>query len=157
MALTKIKNNCSIYTPIGSNIMPVYGRKYDEKTKTNFVVKIDEFDVDEFIQASETKTDLAMLRQQMMATGQIPVIDDTVVDATLFPENIHELMKTVKDAGNTFDQLPASIKQIFGTSDKFLASLVDGSYSSKVQAGLEVQVKAAQQQAQQEVNNNVAQ
>lgn len=138
------------YTPSGNKMMPVYKKVFDEKTKESHVLKVSEFDIDEFIQASNSQTDLAMLRQQMATTGQIPVVDDEVVDATLFPENIHELMDTINNIENNFNGLPDSVKQIFGNKDAYVSALVDGTYNDKLLKGLTKYYEGQNQQAQQE-------
>lgn len=146
-----------LYTDVGSNIMPVYERVFNKDTGKSIVVKTKDFDIDEFIQASNCQTDLAMLRQEMIASGQLPTIDkDEVVDCTLMPQNIHEVYDVVGKIDETYNALPSTIKGIFKTRDDFQKALVDGSYVSKVQEGLQAeyerQVKQAQatQQAQQE-------
>lgn len=128
-----------LYTDIGSNIQPVYERQFDEKTGKSLVVQTSTFDIDEYIQASNCQTDLAMLRAEMIATGQLPTITDEVVDATLFPENIHEVYKTINDVDKIYNDLPDSVKGIFKDKNAFLSALIDGSYQSKVVSGLNVQ------------------
>ena len=86
---------CSV---AGSNIVPVFERVFDEETKKSPVKQVRTFDVYEFIQASNNLTDLAMLRQQMIATGEIPHVDDDLVygaDFSGMPENIHEMYDVV--------------------------------------------------------------
>ena len=68
-------NNCDYHTPSGSCIEPIYSSVYDEELKREVVKKTGEFDIYEFIQASASQTDLALLREQMQSTGQIPIID----------------------------------------------------------------------------------
>lgn len=126
-----------LYTPCGSNIQPIYERVYDKATGKNLVVKTGDFDIDEFIQASNCKTDLAMLRQEMIANGTLPSVSDEVVDMTLFPENIHEVFSTVNQAEKTYNELPDSVKAIFRSKDEFLAALIAGNYETKLINGLQ--------------------
>lgn len=125
-----------LYTSIGSNIEPIYERVFNKETGKSLVVKTGEFDIDEYIQASNCKTDLAMLRQEMLATGQLPVVGDEVVDATLFPENIHEVYDAVNQVDNVFNTLPDSVKALFKNKDDFMSSLIKGDYQQRVVNGL---------------------
>lgn len=142
-----------LYTDIGSKMMPVFERVKDPITGRMVVQHTKDFDIDEFIQASNCQTDLAMLRQEMITSGQLPTIDqDAVVDCTLMPQNIHEVYDVVNKMDETYNALPDSIKSIFKTRDEFQKSLVDGSYIDKVTSGLkadyERQVNEAQKAAQ---------
>lgn len=127
-----LKKEGILYTQIGSKMQPVYKRVYDPKTGKSIVKQTGEFDIDEFIQASNCKTDLAMLRAEMISTGQLPTISDDVIDGTLFPENIHQLYDTINSVDKVYNSLPDSVKAIFGNKDVFMAALVDGSYGNKI-------------------------
>lgn len=122
----------------GSHIAPVYKRVYDEELKKMIVKKVDETDIYEFIQASKSTTDLANLQQRMIALGEIPAVDPTLGsnDLTVFPDNIHDVYKMVNDVDGSFNQLPDSVKSIFGTKEVYLQSLLDGSYQSKLFAAM---------------------
>lgn len=119
-----------LYTDVGSKMMPVYERV------DKIVVKTKEFDIDEFIQASNSQTDLAQLRQEMLTSGQLPSVSDDVVDCTLMPQNIHEVYDVVNSVDERFKQLPENVQVIFGNKDNFLKALVDGSYEQKLIKGL---------------------
>ena len=131
--LTGVITSCA-----GSNIAPVYKRVYDEKLNKMIVKKVDETDIYEFIQASKSTTDLANLQQRMIALGEIPAVDPTLGsnDLTVFPDNIHDVYKMVNDVDGSFNQLPDSVKSIFGTKEVYLQSLLDGSYQSKLVAAM---------------------
>lgn len=137
-----------LYTDIGSNIQPVYERVYDKETGKSIVKKTGEFDIDEFIQASNCKTDLAMLRAEMISTGQLPTIGDEVIDGTLFPENIHQLYDTINSVDNVYNQLPDSVKAIFKNKDAFMAALVNGSYVNTITSTFAQNEKQTQQEKQ---------
>ena len=122
----------------GSHIAPVFKRVYDEELKREHVIKVDETDVFEFIQASKSSTDLATLQQRMIALGDVPNVDPTLGsnDLTLFPSDIHGVYDMVNDVDGSFNNLPKEIQQIFGNSRAYLKALLDGSYTSILQAGL---------------------
>lgn len=126
------KTNNFIFTPAGDRISPQFTKVYDENLKREIVKQTGTFDIYEFIQASECQSDLAMLRQQMISTGQVPTVSDEVVDYSLFPQDIHELNNVVNSSAERFNALPDSIKVVFGNKDNFLASLVKGTYEQDI-------------------------
>lgn len=137
------KEEYKFYTPAGDRVAPVYQNVFDEELKREVVQKTGEFDIYEFIQASATNTDLAMLREQMIRTGTLPVVDDDVQDMSLYPDNIHELYDIVNSAEARFNALPEAIQNVFGNKDVFLRSLVEGTYNDKLNAYADKVIKAA--------------
>ena len=125
----------------GCAIAPVYKRVFNTEAKRMIVKKVDETNLYEFIQSSKSETDLATLHRRFVALGEIPAVDPSLgeVDQTIFPNTIHELYGLVNDLNKSFDSLPDSIKKIFGTSDAYGQAVLDGSYSSKLAAGLKAQ------------------
>lgn len=121
-----------ICTPVGSPISPVYKRVYDEKLKKSIVKKVDETNIDEFIQASKSQTDLAVLQKRFLELGEIPSVDSTLGsnDLTLFPSDIHGVYDMVNNVSDNFNKLPESVRQIFGDSETYLKSLLDGTYQA---------------------------
>ena len=150
----KTKKEGILYTDIGSNIQPVYERVFDEKTGKSVVKQVDTFDIDEYIQASNCKTDLAMLRAEMISTGQLPSVTDEVVDATLFPENIHELYATIKNVNGVYDSLPAAVKNVFKDKDAFMTALIDGTYEQKLMKGLQAVYEGQDKQEEEKKEGN---
>lgn len=131
-----------ICTNSGTGISPVYKRVYDKDLDRNIVKKVDTFNLHEFIQSSRSSTDLALLEKRYLELGEIPnyAPDAGAVDFTQLPSNIHEVYNMVNDVDANFNKLPDSIKQIFGTSQAYMQSLLDGTY----QATLVKAIKDAQ-------------
>ena len=105
-------------TCVGSDIAPVYKRVYDKELDKNVVRKVDTFNLFEFIQASRSSTDLALLEKRYLELGESPNADPNAsgVDFATLPSNIHEVYNMVNDVDANFNKLPQSIKDIFGTS-----------------------------------------
>lgn len=124
----------------GSRIAPVYKRLYDEELHRNIVKKVDEIDLFEFIQASKSMTDLASLEKRMIATGEIPAVDPSLVgdgiDFTTMPKDIHEVYSMINDIDNNFSKLPESVQKVFGTKQAYVQSVIDGTLQSKLIAAL---------------------
>lgn len=123
----------------GRTKSPVYKRVYDAASDTNVVKKVDEFDIYEFIQASKSSTDLALLQKQYEALGEVPGLEigwDEAPDQTIMPSNIHEVYELTNNVDKAFKKLPESVQAIFGDKDKYLASLLDGSYMNIINAAL---------------------
>lgn len=123
----------------GRRKSPVYKRVYDAASDSFVVKKVDEFDIYEFIQASKSSTDLALLQKQYEALGEIPGIEigwEEAPDQTLMPSNIHEVYDLTQNVDKAFKKLPVSVQQIFGDKDKYLASLLDGSYINIINAAI---------------------
>lgn len=131
--MKQIINAVSPFCSSGSKTAYTFGRVYDEELKREVVKKTGEFDIHEFIQASNSKTDLNLLRAQMRASGQIPQVNEQdTIDMTLFPKDIHELNNVVNSVDERFAQLPDNIKAAFGTKDKFLSALISGTFEKTV-------------------------
>lgn len=127
-----------VCTNPGKHIAPVYKRVYDANLKRNIVKKVDETDLFEFIQASASSTDLAVLQQRFIALGEIPAVDPTMGsnDLTIFPSNIHEVYDMVNNIDANFKALPESIRQIFGTSEAYTQALLNGTYQATLMNAL---------------------
>lgn len=121
-----------VCTSSGSDIMPVFKRVYDKETDTSVVKQVDKFNIFEFIQASKSQTDLAILEKRYIELGEIPAVDPTMTqkDFVGYPENIHEVYALVNDVEGNFGKLPQSIQEIFGTKEAYLKSLMDGTYQA---------------------------
>lgn len=122
----------------GEHIAPVYKRVFDPKLNRKVVKKVDETDLFEFIQASKSVTDLAVLQKRFIELGEIPNVDPTLGsnDLTIMPGDIHSLYDMVNDLNASFNQLPESIKAIFGDGASYGKAVLDGSYAAKIKAGL---------------------
>lgn len=127
-----------VCTQPGEHIAPVYKRVYDPELNRKVVKKVDETDLFEFIQASKSVTDLAVLQKRFIELGEIPNADPTLGsnDLTIMPGDIHSLYDMVNDLNASFNQLPESIKAIFGDSASYGKAVLDGSYAAKINAGL---------------------
>lgn len=132
----------------GDSIANVYKRVYVQELDRSVVKKVDEFNLDEFIQASKSQTDLAILEKRYIELGEIPAVDPRMTSADFvgYPDNIHEVYKMAEDIAGNFNKLPESIQNIFGTKEAYLRSLMDGTY----QATLINAVNAAKQAKKQE-------
>lgn len=124
-----------VCTNSGQHFAPVYKRVYCEKSDKNLVKKVDETDLYEFIQASKSSTDLAVLQKRFLELGEIPNVDPNMVcgvDTTIMPSDIHQLYNMVNDVAGNFAKLPESVRNVFGSSEVYLQSLMDGSYAKKI-------------------------
>lgn len=131
----KTKASCFddvVCSPVGSSLTPVYKRVYDEKLGKSIVKKVDETNIDEFIQASKAQTDLAILQKRFLELGEIPNVDETLGsnDLALFPSDIHGVYDMVNNVSDNFNRLPESVRKIFGDSETYLKSLLDGTYQA---------------------------
>lgn len=123
-------------TPVGNKIMPIYELQYDEKIRKDLVVKTGEQDIDDFIQKSQSSTDMAFLQREAIRTGQYPV-DPTAqygVDMTLMPSNIHELYRITKDINTHFNSLGEHAQKCFGTAEAYKNAVLDGTAEAKLNA-----------------------
>lgn len=116
----------------GSHTTPVYKRVYDKELDTYTVKAVDNFDLFEFIQASKSQTDLAILQKRYVELGEIPSVDPNMVSADFanYPDNIHEVYAMAQDIAGNFGKLPKSIQDIFGTKEAYMKSLMDGTYQA---------------------------
>lgn len=124
-----------VCTPYGNSIAPVYKRVYDEELDRSIVKKVDETNITEFIQASRSQTDLAILQKRFIELGEIPAVDPTMesgVDNTILPSDIHSLYNMVNDVSGNFNKLPESVRKVFGNPQAYLAAILDGSVNSKI-------------------------
>lgn len=117
----------------GSHLAPVYKRVYDKDLDRAVVKKVDETDLFEFIQASASQTDLALLERRFIETGEIPQVDPGLkfgVDTSSLPSDIHGVYDMVNDIDANFNKLPQSVKDVFGSSQAYLKSILDGTYQA---------------------------
>ena len=134
-------------TPCGSDIAPVYKRVYDKEVGKNIVKKVDDFNLFEFIQASRSSTDLALLEKRYLELGEIPNADPTAagVDFAVMPSNIHEVYDMVNDVDGNFKKLPKCVQDIFGTSQAYFKSLMDGTYQATLLEAIKKASKPAEE------------
>lgn len=123
-----------VCTCAGSRIAPVYKRVYDSELGRERVMKVDETDIFEFVQASKSSSDLAILQQRFMALGEIPNVDPSLGSNDLvgFPSDIHGVYDMVNNVDANFKMLPESIQAIFGTSKAYMESLLNGTYQATI-------------------------
>ena len=116
----------------GCAIAPVFKRIYVKELDKNVVRKVDETNIFEFIQASKSITDLAVLQKRFLELGEIPSdnLNYGSNDLTVFPSDIHGVYQMVNDVAANFNKLPQSIQDIFGNKDNYLKSILDGSYNA---------------------------
>lgn len=146
-----------IFTPSGSAMAPVYKRVFNKDANRNLVTKVDETDLNEFIQASASQTDLALLQKRFIELGEIPQADPNLIhgiDTTIMPNDIHGVYDMVNDVDVNFNKLPKSIQDIFGSSQAYLQSLLNGSYHATLVNAIKEKQKAAETPAANEVNKN---
>lgn len=131
----------------GNRIAPVFKRVYDNDLKRNVVKKVDETDIQEFINASRSMTDLAALEKRLIATGEIPAVDPSLngdgIDFTQYPKDIHEVYSMVNDIDSSFSKLPENIQKIFGTKEVYMASALKGTLKETIINGLNKQTVPA--------------
>lgn len=139
------------FTPGGQRLEPVYKEVFDDETKKTDVREVDKIDIYEFVQASNSQSDLSQLREMMIRTGEIPAVDpdyQTGVDLTHMPKDIHELYDVVNNVDGVYNSLPDTIKSAFTSRDDFLNALVKDTYMSRVQTYVnEVAAKHASESA----------
>ena len=137
----------AVFTNSGNPIAPVYKRVYDKDLDANIVKKVDETNLQEFIQASRATTDLAILQKRFIELGEIPAVDPTLGsnDLTQFPSDIHGVYKMVNDVAGNFAKLPESIQKIFGTKEAYLESLMNGTYQATLINAINAENKAAEE------------
>ena len=121
-----------VCTPSGERIAPVYKRAYCKELDSNIVQKVDETDLFEFIQASKSTTDLAVLQKRFIELGEIPCVDPSLGsnDLTQFPSDIHGVYDMVNDVAGNFAKLPESVQKIFGSKEAYLDALLKGTYQA---------------------------
>lgn len=127
-----------VCTNPGQHIAPVLKRVFDPARNKKVVKKVDETDLFEFIQASKSVTDMATLQKRFIELGEIPNSDPTLGsnDLTIMPGDIHQLYDMVNDINGSFNQLPESVKAIFGDSAAYGKAILDGSYAYILAQGL---------------------
>lgn len=118
----------------GCHTQPVYKRVYDKKLDRSIVKQVDTFDLYEFIQASMSQTDLAILQKRFVELGEIPEVNPALGsnDLSVMPSNIHEVYNMANDIANNFAKLPKSIQSIFGTKEAYMKALIDGTYQATI-------------------------
>ena len=123
-----------ICTCSGCHIQPVYKRVYDKELDRSIVKQVDTFDLFEFIQASKSQTDLALLQKRYIELGEIPEVNPALGsnDLAAMPSNIHEVYDMANDIANNFAKLPQSIQGIFGTKEAYMKALIDGTYQATI-------------------------
>lgn len=117
----------------GDHIAPVYKRVFDKDTGRNVVKEVDKTDIFEFIQASASSTDLAVLEKRFQETGEIPCNDPSLtfgVDTSNLPSDIHGVYNMVNNASASFEKLPDVVKEAFGSSEAYLESILKGTYQA---------------------------
>lgn len=122
-----------VCTPAGSHIAPVYKRVYDKELDKAIVKKVDETNLFEFIQASKSSTDLALLQKRFIELGEIPASDPNMqfgVDNTILPSDIHSLYNMVNDVNTNYNKLPSEVQKVFGNSQDYLKAVLDGTAST---------------------------
>ena len=139
----------------GDRIAPVYKRVFDKDLEKNVVKQVDTFNLYEFIQASRSQTDLAILEKRYIELGEIPAVDPSMQQADFvgYPENIHEVYNMVNDINGNFTKLPESIQKIFGTKENYLKSLMDGTYQATLINALNAASAQAANNSEQESEN----
>lgn len=117
---------------VGSHYQPVYKRVYEKDIDQSIVKQVDKFNLFDFIQASKSQTDLALLEKRYIELGEIPSVDPNMTEAdfTGYPDNIHEVYKMANDIAGNFAKLPESIQNIFGTKEAYMKALIDGTYQA---------------------------
>lgn len=140
----------------GDPIMPVYKRVYDKDLDKSVVKETDKFNLDEFIQASLSQTDLAILYKRYQEFGEIPAVDPSMTSADFsnYPEDIHEVYKLASDIAGNFAKLPQSIQDIFGTKEAYMKSLIDGTYQATLINAVNSMKKNPVNQVESDGNNN---
>lgn len=118
----------------GEHMQPVYKRVYDKELDKNIVKEVDKFDLNEYIQASKSQTDLAILQKRFVELGEIPNVDPNMVSADFsnYPDNIHEVYALAQDIAGNFAKLPQSIQDLFGNKDAYMRALMDGTYQATI-------------------------
>lgn len=122
-------------TNIGSPIVPRYKRVYDEKLKRNVVKHVDDFNIDEFIQASSNSTELAILKKKFVELGEIPNVsgvEPTYGDLSVMPDNVHELYHMQGKALDAFSKLPDNVKGAFASPDDLLNHIIQGDFTQVI-------------------------
>lgn len=142
----------------GNPIAPIYKRVYVDKFNKNLVLRSGSTNLQEFIDASRSMTDLASLEKRLIATGEIPNVNPNLngdgIDFTKYPTNIHEVYSMYKDVDNSFNKLPESVQKVFGSKDVFLKAVLDGSYQSKIVSAFNSVNKVPSDTVKEEVKNN---
>ena len=143
-----------VYSNAGSHIAPVYKRVVDSELGKSIVKPVDEFNIFEFIQASKSQTDLALLQKRYVETGEIPSVDPLMgsVDFANYPDNIHEVYSMAQDIAGNFAKLPKSIQDIFGTKDNYMKALMDGTYQATLINAINSMKNEIQQEEKKEGN-----
>lgn len=123
-----------VCTNPGCHTQPVYKRVYDKELERSIVKQVDTFDLYEFIQASMSQTDLAILQKRFVELGEIPAVNTNLGsnDLAAMPSNIHEVYNMANDIANNFAKLPQSIQSIFGTKEAYMKALIDGTYQATI-------------------------
>ena len=134
-----------VFTNPGSHKSPVYKRIFVKESNANLVQKVDETDLFEFIQASKSQTDIALLEKRYLELGEIPSVDPNygAHDLSQFPDDIHGVYDLVNNVDANYNKLPQSVKDVFGSRDAYLKALMDGTYQATL---VNAFTKAAQKQ-----------
>lgn len=124
--------NGVICSNVGSPVQPVYKRVYDKELDRSLVTKVDTFNIQEFIQASKSQTDLALLQKRFIELGELPPGDPSMGsnDLANMPQDIHGVYAMVNDVAGNFAKLPQSIQDIFGSKEVYLEAILKGTYQS---------------------------
>lgn len=140
---------CSV--PCGKSTDWTYKKVWDEKTKKQIVVRDEEFDLHEFIQSCSNASDLAMLKERCIKLGEVPSVNPNLqfgVDEVMFPDDIHELNDTLRNAEAVFNTFPDEVKAAFGNDFRnYHSSVFAGTSQSIISAYQQKQAQAAAESA----------
>ena len=143
----------SFFVPSGKSTAWTYKRVWNEKLKRMIVVRDQEFDLNEFIQSCSNASDIAMLKERCIKLGEVPSVNPNLqfgVDEVMFPDDIHELNDTLRNAEAVFNSFPDEVKAAFGNDfKKYHASVFSGTSQNVIgQYQAEQRKKAAEKVAQ---------
>lgn len=117
------------FTDSGVPVAYKYQRVFDEESGRNILKVADKYDIEERIQASSNLSDIAIIKDRYKTLGEIPDLPQrgiSGIDTSKIPTDIHQLYKIISGAGAAFDKLPDDLKAAYGSKQKYLDAIVDG-------------------------------
>lgn len=126
----RVLKDPSWYLKIKSSPQRIYERVWDKETCRNKIVIKEEYSLQEYIQAHDNSSDLALFAQQFNA-GLIDPIEETnndvVFDETYIPKSLIEYGEARNKVENAWITLDPTLKKVFGSEAAYREALSKGS------------------------------
>lgn len=121
---TPIDDPVNTFTPSGEEVEEMLAMKIDDNGNETFYVK-GKTNVWEKIQAFKSETEIETILKRLTDTGDASILERAnpqYIDISEMPDNIFEAHQKIKDAEETFNNLPIEIRREYEFNfNKYLA------------------------------------